>query len=203
MLLFRRKTQDNQSELAADLRVREERLRRLEVTTESELARREKELAEREAIVRREEARVRQWAGQMADAAAHLKSLFARCDRLGIHHGATVTEELAAQAIEALRPGKAAPEIRESSKTRLRAGQLEVPSEFEEESPSDAAFFRPPSSDGGSGLVIRMPGILDDKPLPHLSSESVLRADMRRLQLLPDEDESSLAMLANLMKAAC
>lgn len=182
MIFFNRKarneTEEDDSQLA-NLRIREERLQRLESLTNSDHSRREEDLKDREAVVAREQQRLREWAMQLADAAAHLKELFGRCDRFGVSVGATEAQNVAQQAVEALRPGSER-ECKKPRKTVIRATQVE-----DDDPDSNVALLDPastPSASHSGGLVFRLPGVEEDASAwPHLKSESVLFADMKML----------------------
>jgi hypothetical protein len=186
MIFFNRKSrieiQDEDESLVATLRIREERLQ----SKEAEYARRDAELSHRETVVRREESRLRHWGMELADAAGYLKGLFAKCDRFGFRQGASEVEKVAGEAIEALRPGKRAAEVRETPKTKIRASQAEQ----QDDDPDSNVALQSPENSGSSsdvGMCIRMPGISDEPEPAHLRSESVLYADMKRLSLLPEQ----------------
>jgi|GEM_PF-5468389 len=193
MNLFSRKSwvsapiEEDESQIAS-LRIREERLERLQKVTEVDLARRERELEERETMACREQAKLRDWAMQLADAAGHLKELFGRCDRFGVNVGATAAQVVAEKALSALRPDATDEDRPEPKKTVIRAGEKVAD---HDDPDSNDALMTPESSVSGAGMVLRLPG-MEGKEVswPHLKCESVLYADMKRLWLLPGQHES-------------
>lgn len=193
MNLFSRKAwvsdpiEEDESQIA-NLRIREERLERLQKVTEADLARRERELEERETLACREQAKLRDWAMQLADAAGHLKELFGRCDRFGVNVGATAAQVVAEKALSALR--SSAGNIPAPPKTVIRAGDKVAD---HDDPDSNDALTTPESSvsGSGSGIVFRLPGMEENQvSWPHLKYESVLYADMKKLWLLPGQHES-------------